>query len=174
MIETVNEVLVGPTVKIPPAQEGRQRATFNLANIGKVSKTAEEKPVVNTQERTPDRPIDEDILRKAWEDFIEIRKATTADLSMMKRGYTISGSILKLELAGNIESILFEPIKTSLITFLRDRTGNSSLLIQTEIVEQAAGVQKPRTTKEKFNHLAEKNPVLKEMKERFGLDPDLA
>jgi DNA polymerase-3 subunit gamma/tau len=114
------------------------------------------------------------VLRKAWDDFIELRKATTADLSMMKRGYTIEGSILKLSLAGNVEDMLFQSLKTSLITFLRDRTGNSSLLIQTEIVEQPVGERKYHTLKEKFENLAEKNPVLKEMKERFGLDPDLA
>lgn len=86
----------------------------------------------------------------------------------------MEGSIIKLELAGNIENMLFESLKTSLITYLRERTGNSSLLIQTQIIESSAESIKPRTTKEKFNHLAEKNPVLKELKERFGLDPDLA
>lgn len=173
-METVNEVLVGPSAKIPPAQEGRQRATFNLANIGKVSKTAEETPVPKTQERAPDRPIEGDVLKKAWEDFIEIRKPTTPDLSMMKRGYLVEGSIIKLSLSGNVEEMLFQSLKTSLIAFLRDRTGNSSLLIETTIAEQPVGERKLHTTKEKFNHLAEKNPVLKEMKERFGLDPDLA
>ncbi len=36
------------------------------------------------------------------------------------------------------------------------------------------GERKLFTTKEKFDHLAEKNPVLKEMKDRLGLDPDFA
>lgn len=93
---------------------------------------------------------------------------------MLKRGFTIEASIIKLELAGNVEQILFDQMKTSLIAFLRERTGNSSLLVQTQIIEHAPDATKPRTTREKFNHLAEKNPVLKELKERFGLDPDLA
>jgi DNA polymerase-3 subunit gamma/tau len=139
-----------------------------------VQKTAEETPIAKTQERLPDRPIDKEILDKAWQDFIEIRKAITPDLSMMKRGYTIQGSMLMLELGGNVEHILFEQLKTPLITFLRERTGNSSLLIQTTIVEQPVGERRPHTTKEKFDHLAEKNPALKELKERLGLDPDLA
>jgi DNA polymerase-3 subunit gamma/tau len=93
---------------------------------------------------------------------------------MMTRGYTLEGSILKMKLAGPVEEILFQQLRTSLITFLRDRTGNSSLLIQTEIIEQPTGERKLHTPREKFEHLAEKNPVLKEMKERLGLDPDLA
>lgn len=167
VIETVVETKM-------PVPEGRQRSSFNLSNIGKVAKTAEETPVSKTRERIPDRPIDEEILKKAWDDFIEIRKATTPDLSMMKRGYAIEGSILRLSLAGSVEEMLFQSLKTSLITFLRDRTGNSSLLIQTTIIEQPATERKHYTAREKFDHLAEKNPVLKELKERFGLDPDLA
>jgi len=93
---------------------------------------------------------------------------------MMARAYTLQGTIIKMSLTGNIENILFEQMRSSLITFLRDRTGNSSLLIQTEIIEQPVGERKLHTTKDKFDHLSEKNPILKEIKERFGLDPDLA
>ncbi|MEI9918093.1 MAG: hypothetical protein WDO14_04745 [Bacteroidota bacterium] len=156
-----------------PPKDGRQRSTLNLSNIGKVSKTAEEVPVV--KERTPDRPIDNDILKKAWEDFIELRKAITPDLSMLKRGYTLEGNIINLTLSGTVEEMLFNTLKTSLITFLRDRTGNSSLIVEGKIIEQVNnGERKLFTTKEKFDHLAEKNPVLKEMKDRLGLDPDFA
>lgn len=168
----MTEVLVGEN-KIP-TPEGRQRSTFNLSNIGKVQKTAEEVPISKPQERAPDRPIDENVLQKALEDFIEIRKAITGDLSMLKRGYVVEGSMMKINLFGNVENILFDQLKTPLITFLRERTGNSSLLIQTTIVEQPATERKPHGAKERFEQLAEKNPVLKELKERFGLDPDLA
>ncbi|MEJ0033194.1 MAG: hypothetical protein WDO15_23950 [Bacteroidota bacterium] len=143
---------------------------MNLSNIGKVQKTAEEKPVV----RVPDKPLEEDVLKKAWEDFIELRKKITPDLSMMKRGFLVEGNILKLDLNGTVEEMLFSSLKTSLIAFLRDRTGNSSLLIETKIIEQAQAEKKLYTTKDKFENLASKNPVLRELKDRLGLDPDLA
>ncbi|HEX8060044.1 MAG TPA: hypothetical protein VF473_03875 [Cyclobacteriaceae bacterium] len=113
-------------------------------------------------------------MKKAWEDFIELRKAITPDLSMMKRGYAVKGNIINLNLAGTVEEMLFTSLRSSLITFLRDRTGNSSLLIETVIIEQPIGERKLHTTKDKFEHLASKNPVLKELKDRLGLDPDLA
>jgi DNA polymerase-3 subunit gamma/tau len=173
-VEKVNEVLVGPTVKIPPAQEGRQRATFNLANIGKVQKTAEETPVSKPQERAPDKPIDEDILKRAWNDFIELKRPTNPDLAMMmNRTYSIEGNFIRLSL-NSVEEMMFQPVKTPLITFLRDRTGNSSLLIEVVVEEQAVETVKLHNAKDKFNYMAEKNPVLKELKDRFGLDPDLA
>lgn len=169
------EKIIEKTSQPLPPQEGRARSTLNLSNIGKVQKTAEEKPINITKERVPDRPIDTDILKKAWDDFIELRKSITPDLSMMKRGYSIEGNIVHLELTGTVEEMLFQSLRSSLITYLRDRTGNSSLLIQTRISEPTTnGEKKLYTTKDKFDHLAAKNPVLKEMKERLGLDPDLA
>jgi DNA polymerase-3 subunit gamma/tau len=146
---------------------------LNLSSIGKVQKTAEEKPVASN-ERSPDKPIDEEVLKRAWDEFIQLRQATHPDLSMMKRGYSVANTIIKLTLNGNVEAMLFQPLQTSLITFLRDKTGNSSLLIQTEISEQPAAERRPHTAREKFEHLAAKNPVLKELKDRLGLDPDLA
>jgi DNA polymerase-3 subunit gamma/tau len=106
---------------------------------------------------------------------MELRKAITPDLSMMKRGYKVDGNMLHLDLAGTVEEMLFQPLKTPLITFLRDRTGNSSLLIETQIVAPPEnGEKKLYTVKEKFEYLVSKNPVLKQMQEKLGLDPDRA
>jgi hypothetical protein len=170
LIEKVTEVLVGPKL---PVQEGRQKSSINLSNIGKVTKTAEEVPVNRVQERAPDRPLDEAVHKKAWEDFIELRKAITPDLSMMRRPYSIEGNMIVVSLTA-MEEMFFQPLKTPLIAFLRDRTGNSSLLIQISTIQEAVGERKLFSTKDKFDSLAEKNPVLKDLKERFGLDPDLA
>jgi DNA polymerase-3 subunit gamma/tau len=165
-------VLVGET-KLPP-QEGRQRSTLNLSNIGKVQKTAEEKPVNTPKERAPDRPIDQDVLKRAWEEFMVLRKNQMAELAVLKRDYVLNATIITVTLASQVEDMVLNTMKTSLITFLRDRTGNSSLMVEGQIVEQANDERKLYTTKDKFEHLAAKNPVLKELKERLGLDPDLA
>lgn len=167
------EVLVGPTPRIAPPQEGRQRTTLNLGNIGKVSKTADETPSQKNEGRTPDRPIDLEILQKAWQEFIGLRKDQHAELAVLKREYVLNGTIVVVPLISHIEEMLIQNMKAPLITFLRDRTGNSSLLVEGKITEGLQTEKKPYTNKDKFEHLAEKNPVLREMKERFGLDPDL-
>lgn len=166
-------MLVGPAPKIAPPQEGRQRSTFNLGNIGKVAKTAEEVPAVKSDGRTPDKPIDREILQKAWEEFMGLRKDQHAELAVLKRDYVLSGTIITVPLVSQVEDMLIKSMKASLITFLRDRTGNSSLLVEGKISEDIKTDKKPYTNKDKFEHLAGKNPVLKEMKDRFGLDPDL-
>lgn len=159
--------------KLPP-QEGRQRSTLNLSNIGKVQKTTEEKPVPNPKERVPDRPIDEEVLKKAWEEFIVLRKNQMAELAVLKRDYVLNATMITVTLTSPVEDMVLKTMKTSLITFLRDRTGNSSLMVEGRIVEQSNGEKKLYTTRDKFEHLVTKNPVLKELKDRLGLDPDLA
>lgn len=64
-----------------------------------------------------------------------------------------------------------QSIRTPLTEFLRLRLGNDSI----NVISQVKEVQSKKiayTNKEKFDHLAEKNPILLELKERLGLDPD--
>jgi DNA polymerase-3 subunit gamma/tau len=165
-------VLVGPASKPLPPQEGRQKSTFNLSNIGKVTKTAEEVPAAKNEQRMPDKPIDSNVLRQAWDDFMVLRKEQHAELAVLKRDYVLTGTVITVNLVSDVEDMLIRNMKTSLITFLRDRTGSSSLMVEGKIVIDLQTEKKPYSNKDKFEHLAEKNPVLKEMKERFGLDPD--
>ena len=159
-----------------PSQEGRQRSTLNLSTIGKVIKTTEETPANPVKERTPDRPIDEEILKRAWDQFLELRKSNTDELPLivLRRPYVLNGTRIIVSIIKSVEEMVFSTMRTSLTTFLRDRTGNSSLLIESNLIEEAAVERKAYTAKEKFEYLASKNPVLRDMKERFGLDPDLA
>lgn len=161
--------MVGPT-KVP---EGRQRSTLNLGSIGKVSKTTEETPVVKNVERVPDKPIDTDLLRNAWDEFTVLRKNQVAEVTLLKREYVLKNTTVIIPLTNPIEEPLLATMRTSLITFLRDRLGNSSLMVTGELQEITVTSGQPYTNKDRFEHLAEKNPVLKEMKERFGLDPYL-
>jgi len=60
---------------------------------------------------------------------------------------------------------------TDLVTYLRNRLSNPT--IKVESVMKEMDVKKMAyTNKEKFDLLAEKNPMLKELKERLGLDTD--
>jgi hypothetical protein len=181
LIDKVAEVLVGnnPVVNVskvppPPPRDGRQRATFNLSNIGKVTKTSEEVPVVTQVERIPDKPIVEDQLRKAWDEFSVLRKNSVGEVTLLKRDYVLQGNTVIIPLSNPIEEPLLQNMRTSMITFLRDRLGNSSLMVVGKLQEIAPSQNMPYTNKDRFEHLASKNPVLRDMKERFGLDPDLS
>jgi len=61
--------------------------------------------------------------------------------------------------------------RTELTTFLREKLKNSTILVTGDLKE-AEDKKMMYTSRDKFEYLLEKNPALKEMKERLGLDPD--
>jgi DNA polymerase-3 subunit gamma/tau len=56
-------------------------------------------------------------------------------------------------------------------TFLRNKLGNNTIQVIGDLKESTEK-KVVYTNREKFEHLAEKNPTLKQLKERLGLDPD--
>lgn len=63
-------------------------------------------------------------------------------------------------------------MKLDLLTYLRDKVGNDTLQLGGEIKTVADDKKVLYTNREKLEHLMEKNPVVKELKDRFGLDTD--
>ncbi len=74
-------------------------------------------------------------------------------------------------LTNPVEETLLENFRHDLIQFLRDRLKNSEINVTARLME-TTGKKILYTSKEKFEHLAEKNPYLNELKERLGLDWD--
>jgi DNA polymerase-3 subunit gamma/tau len=62
-------------------------------------------------------------------------------------------------------------MKTDLVSYLRESLGNNSLQLRSLMVEMAAN-KMIYTNKEKFAAIAKKYPLLLEMRDKFGLDPD--
>lgn len=159
-----------PAKEVAP-KDNRPKTTFNLSNIGKVTPTAVEKPVVNGAERSPDRPIDPSILDAAWNEFAEKRKHQIAEYQILRNGYELKGTHIHLTLTNAFEEPLLQGIITSLITFLRERLGNSSLMVM-GVLKESEVKKGVYGNKGKFEKMAEENPVLNDLKERFGLDLD--
>jgi hypothetical protein len=65
----------------------------------------------------------------------------------------------------------FEKFKGGLLTHLRDKLKNDHITISSVVVE----VKKEKmryTDREKFDYLKEKYPALRDLQDRFGLDPE--
>jgi hypothetical protein len=90
---------------------------------------------------------------------------------LLKREFAFQENKVTITLNNPIEEPLLQGFRTSLITFLRDKLSNSSLMVMS-VMQEFESKRPIYTNKEKFDHLAEKNPALKELQERFGLDPD--
>jgi hypothetical protein len=158
---------------LPPRENARPKTTFNLNNIGKTTPKAEEKKVEekNGHADVIDKPINLEELKKVWSEFAELRKNQLAEYHMLKRDFVLKENQIIISLGNPIEEPLLQNMRTSLIAYLRDKLGNSSLLV-IGILQEIETSRAIYTNKEKFDHLAQKNPLLKDLQERFGLDPD--
>jgi hypothetical protein len=160
-------------VALTPRENARPKTTFNLNNIGKTIPKVEEKKVEEKNGHAPvnDKPITLDELKKVWSEFAELRKNQLAEYHLLKREFALKENQIIISLGNPIEEPILQGMRTSLIAYLRDKLGNSSLLV-IGVLQEIEATRAIYTNKEKFDHLAQKNPVLKDLQERFGLDPD--
>jgi hypothetical protein len=169
-------LLLLPEVKQPTVakESSRPKTTFNLNNIGKTTpKAVEEKKEEETKNNTAaDKPIELETLKKAWSEFAELRKNQLAEYQLLKRDFVLQDNKVIITLSNPIEEPFLQGIRTSLITYLRDKLSNSSLMVVGVMQELQSARPMIYTNKEKFDYLLEKNPALKELQERFGLDAD--
>ncbi len=110
-------------------------------------------------------------VRQAWQDYAEKHKDQVAEYHLLNQPLTINKNLITVLLTNPIEEPLLKDIKSDLVTYLRKRLKNSYIQVEGEM-QQYSTKRKAYTNKEKFEYLVEKNPLLKELKDKLGLDPD--
>ena len=157
-----------------PKENGRIKSTVNLQTIFKKNPTADgkskdENKVIGNS--AVDRPLVATELKLALEEFAESRKNQAAEYQLLRRDFTVQGNLVTIPLTNSIEEPLLQNIRAQLNSYLRDKLDNHLISVVGALIE-AGSKKMAYTNKEKFDHLAEKNPALKELKERLGLDTD--
>jgi DNA polymerase-3 subunit gamma/tau len=70
-----------------------------------------------------------------------------------------------------VQETMLNNQRSELITFLREKLKNNSIMVVGEFRE-AEQRKVIYTNREKFDYLVAKNPMLRELKDRLGLDTD--
>ncbi len=104
-------------------------------------------------------------------EFAERKKGQAAEYQLLRREIVLQEHVIVIPLTNPIEEPFLQNIKLQLTTYLREKLNNHLLSISGEL-QQTEGKKVVYTNKEKFDHLAAKNPALLELKERLGLDTD--
>ncbi len=171
-------IVTEPTVietspKEIPAKEARPKTTINLGSILKGQPKEEtKKEDKNGTQTKAEAPVNENQLRQVWTVYAETKKNQMAEYHLLNQPFTFRNNLITLSLTNPIEEPILTSIKQELLTYLREKLGNNSLQVEGHMQEQQQGKKIAYTNKEKFEHLAEKNPLLKELKDKLGLDPD--
>ncbi len=156
-----------------PSKEIRPKTTINLGSILKGQPKEEtKKEEKNGTHPKAEAPVNESQLRQVWAAYAETKKNQMAEFHLLNQPFTFQNNIITLSLTNPIEEPILTSIKQELLTYLREKLGNSSLQVEGHMQEQLQGKKIAYTNKEKFEHLAEKNPLLRELREKLGLDPD--
>jgi DNA polymerase III subunit gamma/tau len=165
------ETKIAEAIPAIPKEPTRPKTTLNLGNI--LKPTAKSIEVEEESKLAPaiDRPLDAEELKQAWNQYAELRKDQVAEYYLLKRGFELKGTELTISLSNSIEEPLLAGMKINLVTYLREQLKNSSIQVNS-ILKEISKTRMAYTNKEKFESLAERNPLLSVLKEKFGLDPD--
>jgi DNA polymerase-3 subunit gamma/tau len=149
-----------------------------LPDFGDIKKklTAEEEDKKRKTAETNqlEQTFTEEELREAWGAFLEKLKAenrTSEYNALNQKFYLTEGHHIRLEIINSYQLHMIERIRTDLLEFLRKKLKNKNILLDTRVIEPEEK-KLIYTNKEKFNFLAEKYPLLNELKKRFGLETD--
>ncbi len=172
MLPTVAVAEKEIAVATPVKENIRSKTTLNLGNIlkpqPKAQATPEEK---NGSTLKKDEPVVESKLRDVWSQYAEQRKNHVAEYHLLNQSFTLKSNIVTVQLTNPVEEPLLAAMRLDLVNYLREKLGNGRLQVESEM-QQTTTKKKAYTNKEKFEYLAEKNPLLKNLQERLGLDPD--
>ena len=153
-----------------PVVKPATKTTIKLNDLLKGKKVSddvqvlESKPVLN-EAFTPEQ------LHLVWNDFAVQRKKFQAEYQLLIQPFEIRGSQITMHLLSTVQETMLNNFKNDLITYLRENLRNNSIMVVGELRETEEK-QMLYTPRDKFEFLLEKNPLLKTMRDKLGLDPD--
>lgn len=172
------ETPAAPVVKTAtPAEDGpvktksTPRTTLKLTDLLKVEPKKE--VVTATTEITPDviNAFSAEQLHTLWLAFAEQRRKFQAEYQLLAQPYELKDNKVIVNLLSPVQETMLNNIKSELTTFLCDNLKNTTILVVGELKE-TDDKKMMYTSRDKFEFLLEKNPALKELKDRLGLDTD--
>jgi DNA polymerase-3 subunit gamma/tau len=113
-------------------------------------------------------------IEETWNEFADRMEQGHPNLYstlLAHKPFLGDGFEVKFEVKNSIQEKEIDSVKNELVSFLRERLGNRFIRIKIEVnpdVENA----RPYRPEEIFKHLAEKNPALIKLRQKFGLEPD--
>ncbi|MES2781113.1 MAG: DNA polymerase III subunit gamma/tau [Bacteroidota bacterium] len=170
-----------PVAKVPIKPIGNNNAMSKLDKLHQqLTQSAQqhadardaevEKVVVSTE---LDAPLTTDSFNTIWKKYIDrLAEQGKNSLSVIYKNATsriVDASIIELTLASQHEREMIEEDKNSIIPFLRSNLKNAQVDF-TFIVNQTSQPFKAFTAEDRFKVMAEKNPMLNDLRQSFGLE----
>jgi DNA polymerase-3 subunit gamma/tau len=166
----VNGHATAPTPSEIPKSKSTPK-TVQLSGLLKTQVKTDTTSIGNLTETILNEPFTPEALHDAWMAFAEQRKKLQAEFQMLSQPYDLKGNHVTIQLLSPVHETMLNNIRLELTAFLREKLRNSAIQVSGQL---PTGDEKKviYTNREKFDFLADKNPMLKELKDRLGLDTD--
>lgn len=110
----------------------------------------------------------------AWKEFavkMEPGHPNLYSTLLAHKPFLGDGFEIRFEVKNTIQEKEIDSVKNELVSSLRERLGNRFIRVKIEVNPEVENAR-PYRPEEIFKHLAEKNPALINLRQKFGLEPD--
>jgi DNA polymerase-3 subunit gamma/tau len=163
-----------PTLKPDFSEKSRLKTvpkpTVKLTDLLKVEKKETGSSAAQIAAEA-DQPFTYDQLKVVWNEFAEQRKKFQAEYQLLTQPFELHEKQITVHLHSSVQDMLLNNLRTELGSFLREKLKNNSITLIGVTIEQEDR-KVIYTPREKFDYLLERNPLLRELKDRLGLDTD--
>ena len=161
-------------VQLPPPKKLSKLPS--LKNLQHTQTTVTETVVAEEEEETGYGsivPVDPARLKTVWHSVLRRkREENMMEYTLLNRQYHVSDqNEITLHLENHVMLDQFTTLRPSLLAELKKELGNRNIRLKAEVMELQEG-NKMYTSQDKFNYLADKYPMLVDMRQRLGLDMD--
>ncbi|RXK58491.1 DNA polymerase III subunit gamma/tau [Lacibacter luteus] len=167
-----------PSIQNPPIQTSTPKA--NTAGLkGGLSKLREKIAAESNSAANQQRDIDVEGLKIAWQEYILKLKAaakhsvvSTFEMMECRMKSPIDFEVV---VSGAIQAGFLKQEKTSLLLHIQSFFKNPNLNIHVDLIEEPEDntpVERPLSVREQFQLMTEKYPLVKELRDRLGMQLD--
>ena len=175
VIETPKAEIKKQVTEIDQLIEEPKKTAGRLGSLQKIR----EQVLQSTNNGNNSKPLTEESLQKAWNDFIETlagKKNHSAVTNFkMAELKVVDENSFDIITQSNMHQKFIEAERSGLIHFMQQFFNNRSLKYQLLLEEKEAPAEsgeKPLNTKQQYQLLAEEYPLIKELKDRLKLELD--
>lgn len=114
-------------------------------------------------------------LKAAWQEFTERYKGMQVTYHLLSQGFEFRDNKVIIQLHNHFQETLLDEIRLDLLTFLRERLSNDTIQLAGEIkaIKEEDLSHLYLNDKARLNRMIDKNPFVRELKDKFGLDTDV-
>ncbi len=162
-----------PATKV---ENGSTQASIKISSLAKIR---EQVAVQNNLNVVQAVAIEEEPLKIAWQEFIQKLKtaqkhSAVSNLEMMECRVKTT-ELFEVICYGSVQLGFLKQEKTALLEHMQHFFHNPSINIHMELVEapeEANTGERPLSSKEQYLRMAEKYPLVKDLKDRLGMELD--